>query len=379
MKLPFISNIGNFFPKFQPKAEKQAIPRSRPFRAVQIEVTSRCSTGCVFCPHDALSDRWVEGDISLRMYSECIVPHLDLFELVYLQGWGEPMLHPDLWDMLSMAQEKGCHTGFTTNGTWLENEQNNRLLDMGVDLISVSFAGTAALVHESLRTNSKFPALCHNFESLANLKKQRGMEKPWLELHFLMTRANLDEFPSLVELAASLGADEVVATNLTYSPSLTLDGQHIFGEQPLAEDIEIINQARQAAERLDIPLRVYPIQAEPQTLVCDADPVNSVYINHKGDVTPCVYLGLTVQGQIPRFYQGEAHPFDTISFGNVCTGGFAQGLQSMEREAFTSAFKGRNVGSSPLAMFTYLSTQSEEGELSPPPAPCQHCYKMLGV
>jgi MoaA/NifB/PqqE/SkfB family radical SAM enzyme len=378
MKLPFLSNIGNFFPKLQPKAGKLETPESRPFHAVQIEVTSRCSTGCVFCPHDALADHWVDGDISLHMYSECIVPHLDLFGLVYLQGWGEPMLHPDLWDMLSQAQDKGCRTGFTTNGAWLENEQNNRLVDMGVDLISVSFAGTAAPVHESLRTNSKFSMLCQNFESLANLKKRRGLDKPWLELHFLMTHANLEEFPALVELAASLGADEVVATNLTYSPNLTLDGQHIFGEQPLAEDIEIIAQAKLAAERLDIPLRIYPIQAEPQTLVCDADPVNAVYINHKGDVTPCVYLGLTVQGQIPRFYQGEAYPFDTISFGNVCNG-FAQALHSKEREAFTSAFKGRNVGGSPLAMFTYLSTQSETGELLPPPAPCQHCYKMLGV
>jgi MoaA/NifB/PqqE/SkfB family radical SAM enzyme len=354
MKLPLLSNISNFFPKLRPKSEKLPISASRPFRVVQIEVTSRCSTGCVFCPHDALSDRWVEGDIPLSMYSECIVPHLDLFELVYLQGWGEPMLHPDLWDMLSMAQEKGCRTGFTTNGTWLEDEQNKRLLDMGVDLISVSFAGTVASVHESLRTNSKFPMLCQNFESLANLKKQRGVNKLWLELHFLMT-------------------------NLTYSPSLALDSQHVFGKQPLPEDVEMISQAKQTAERLNIPLRVYPLQAEPQTLVCDADPVNAVYINHKGDVTPCVYLGLTVQGQIPRFYQGEAHPFDTISFGNVCTGGFAQALQSNEREAFTSAFKGRNVGNNPLAMFTYLSAQSEAGELSPPPAPCQHCYKMLGV
>jgi hypothetical protein len=26
-------------------------------------VTSRCGTGCLFCPHDALSADWVEGDL----------------------------------------------------------------------------------------------------------------------------------------------------------------------------------------------------------------------------------------------------------------------------------------------------------------------------
>jgi len=377
MRLPPLSNIGNFFPKLRPQTEK--LPDDhRPFRVVQIEVTSRCETGCVFCPHDALSNRWVEGDLPLDLYREKIVPYLDLFDLVYLQGWGEPMLHPHLWDMLSLAQEKACKTGFTTNGSYLQDDQNKRLVDLSVDMISVSFAGTAASVHESLRTNSEFPRLCKNFESLAKLKQQCGSNKPWLELHFLMTNANLSEFPSLVELAASLGADEIVATNLTYSPSLMLDGMHVFGEQPRSEDVKIINQAQQTAERLNIPLRVYPLQAEPNTLVCDADPINAVYVNHRGDVTPCVYLGLTVQGQVPRFYHGESHSFDTYSFGNVSEG-FDRVLEGKEREAFSITFKDRNAGSNPLAMLSLLSTQEEQAELSLPPLPCQHCYKMLGV
>jgi MoaA/NifB/PqqE/SkfB family radical SAM enzyme len=377
MKLPQLSNVANLFPKL--RSPQATTPTEEPpFRAVQIEITSRCSTGCLFCPHDALSDRWVEGDISLALFSDTIVPHLDLFDLVYLQGWGEPMLHPNLWEMLALAQEKGCRTGFTTNGAWLDCEQNERLLDMGVDMISVSFAGTAAPIHESLRINSKFPQLCRNFESLANLKKQRGSENPWLELHFLMTRANLGEFPALIELAASMGADEVVATNLTYSPNLALDCKHVFDEQPSPEDIEIINQARENAERLNLPLRVYPLQTEPNTLVCDADPVHTVYVNHRGEVAPCVYLGLTVEGQIPRFYHGVSRPFDTVSFGNVYTG-LDQALFGRERELFISAFERRNVGSNPLAMFAYMTDENSETGLPLPPAPCQYCYKMLGV
>jgi len=375
MKLPPLSNIGNFFPKLKPRAEKKT---QRPFHVAQIEVTSRCGTGCVFCPHDALSEAWVDGDIALEIYQQDIAPHLDLFGLVYLQGWGEPMLHPHLWDMLDLARQRGCRTGFTTNGARLEGEQNLRLLDMGVDLISVSFAGTTAPMHEALRTHSAFSRLCANFESLASLKHRRGSSHPWLELHFLMTRANLSEFPTLVELAASLGADEMVATNLAYSPSLALDHQHIFGEQPLAEDIEIINRSKQVATRLGMPLRVYPIHTEQNTLVCDADPLHTIYINHQGAVAPCVYLGLTVQGQIPRFYKGEAHPFEPVSFGNV-RDGLLRALEGRERKDFVGALRRRNVSSDPLTMFTYLAGHTGEDRLPPPPAPCQFCYKMLGI
>jgi hypothetical protein len=31
---------------------------------IQIEVTSRCQTQCVFCPRQALKDRWLHGDLA---------------------------------------------------------------------------------------------------------------------------------------------------------------------------------------------------------------------------------------------------------------------------------------------------------------------------
>lgn len=375
MRLPRLSGIGNFFPKPRRRA---ASKEKRPFSVVQIEVTSRCGTGCVFCPHDALAGKWIEGDLKIGEYRRHIAPYLDVFDLVYLQGWGEPMLHPDLWEMIGLAQEKGCRTGFTTNGTRLEGENNERLLDLGVDLISVSFAGTAAGMHESLRTRSDFARLCASFEGLANLKKQRGCERPWLELHFLMTHANLEELPSLVELAASLGADEVVATNLTYSPSPSLDRMHVFGEHPLVEDLETIHQAERTAQQAGIPLRTYPLQTEPETLVCDADPLNTLFINHLGQLTPCVYLGLTVQGAVPRYFHGQSHPFETISFGTISEG-LPQALQGKRRKAFVDAFQQRKMSNTPLVLLDVMSGQGEASEIPSPPIPCQFCYKMLGV
>jgi MoaA/NifB/PqqE/SkfB family radical SAM enzyme len=375
MKLSRLFSIGNFFPGQKPHTGSG---KKRPFPVVQIEVTSRCGTGCVFCPHDALSKKWIEWDLAIETYREQIAPHLDLFELVYLQGWGEPMLHPGLWEMIQIAKEKGCRTGFTTNGTWLDEEHNQKILDMGVDLISVSFAGTTASLHEALRTHSDFSQLCSNFQSLANLKKQSGCEHPWLELHFLMTRINLKDLPVLVELAASLGADEIVATNLTYSPSLELDKMHVFSEPPLPIDVEIICQAKETAARLKVPLRAYPLQTEPNTLVCDANPVNTIFINHRGEVTPCVYLGLTVLGAVPRYFYGESHPFKTISFGNI-QDGLLPALHGKEREAFVNQFVRRNMNGAPFAVLNYLSGPSGESEIPAPPMPCQHCYKMLGI
>lgn len=403
MKLPsflgrFIpSNLGNFFP-----AHHAATPDKdrRPYAVAQIELTSRCTTGCQFCPHDALADTWLTGDMPFDLFAGQVAPHLDLFSLVYLQGWGEPMVHPDLWAMISLAQEKGCSTGFTTNGKWLTPQNNERLLDQGVNLISVSFAGASAEQHQALRTHSDFDLLCRNFSDLAERKHSGNYQDPWLELHFLMTRPNLQDFPSLVELAARLGVDEMVATNLTYSPSLQLDQMHVFGEEPAEADLAIVETARQAAERLGLRLRVYPLKTEPRTLVCDADPLRSIYINHQGEVSPCVYLGLRLReaespgGQAmkataPRYFRAKStqaaewrpislEPGSPGQFGHVREG-LTQVLESKRRREFIRAFHNRNITRSPVVAFSYLAGADDHTELPLPPEPCRACYKMLGV
>ena len=110
MKLFNYLNFNRFLPRTRTTASE--VPQKRrPFSVTQIEITSRCQANCVFCPHDSLGSSWEAGDLPFRMYADNIVPHLEMFELVYLQGWGEPMLHPDLWDMLYLAQQKGCRTG----------------------------------------------------------------------------------------------------------------------------------------------------------------------------------------------------------------------------------------------------------------------------
>jgi MoaA/NifB/PqqE/SkfB family radical SAM enzyme len=50
---------------------------------------------------------------------EKISCYFDFVNFVDLSGWGEPLLHKRIYDMVKMAKEKKCFVGFTTNGTLL--------------------------------------------------------------------------------------------------------------------------------------------------------------------------------------------------------------------------------------------------------------------
>lgn len=46
---------------------------------------------------------------------DSLTPAFSLTDLVFLQGWGEPLLHPRFWDMVHRVKRAGCWVGFTTN------------------------------------------------------------------------------------------------------------------------------------------------------------------------------------------------------------------------------------------------------------------------
>ncbi|MGQ9491390.1 MAG: radical SAM/SPASM domain-containing protein [Anaerolineae bacterium] len=343
---------------------------------LQVEVTSRCLMRCSFCPNKLLGAAWQHADLPWEVFRDHVGPHLGRFELIYLQGWGEPLLHRHLWDMVRLAKQAGCRVGFTSCGGLFTEENVARILAAGVDLLSVSFAGASAAVHQALRVGSDFERLAANVRRLTERRSGRREAHLHLELHYLMMRPNMAELPAFVRLAAELGADEVVATNLTYAFTPELDSLRVFGPSPDPARLALVAEAEREAERLGIKFRAHGLTASDAVLVCDAQPEETAFINCRGEVTPCVYLGMPVVAPAPRYFEGELHPLTPVSFGRV-EDGFMAAWEGRPRRDFKAKFAARrSAGYSALLV---SATGGDVGDLPAPPEPCQHCYKMFGV
>jgi MoaA/NifB/PqqE/SkfB family radical SAM enzyme len=325
-----------------------------------------------------VNNQLIKGDLSFDRYQKFIVPYLSMFDWIYLQGWGEPLLHPNLWEMIALAQEHDCRVGFTTNGTLLRDSQIEKIIGMGIDMISISFAGASSVTHETLRRESHFNALVKRIGNLLKARDRAGSQKPWLELHYLMLQENIQELPGFVRMAADLGVDEVVATNLSYAPTLSLDEQRTFTTgSPADAWQDCVDRANQMAEELELQARIYPLEMEP-TLVCDAQPLTSIFINHLGEVSPCVYLGMARNGQISRYFDGQPAPFKRLSFGQI-EDGLDDVLHGARRTAFMQPFQARGKAASAGNRFLALLTGDPEISLPKPPEPCRNCYKLYGI
>ena len=348
----------------------------RPFEAFQIEVTSRCNLKCVMCPVTVLADRWPSLDMSWQTFDR-IGAAFDRVKWVYLQGWGEPLLHRRLLDMVERAKGAGCEVGFTTNGTRLTQETGARLLDRGLDLLAVSIAGATAATHEAIRVGSDFGRLLENIRRFLALRNERKAAKPKVELFFLMTPANLGELPAAVELAASLGADELVATNLDYVMTPALDELRAYSDSPPDPALRrALDEARAAAARTGIAFRPYSLERR-EMAVCDLDPLRILFVSADGSVSPCVYTALTGQPQIPRHFEGRQFNIAPVRFGNVNETPLMEIWNGTRYRAFRQLFARRVLGARTMALGALAGAGAADEE-APAPEPCRTCPKLYG-
>ncbi|OGA74763.1 MAG: hypothetical protein A3G27_09275 [Betaproteobacteria bacterium RIFCSPLOWO2_12_FULL_66_14] len=349
---------------------------ARPFEAFQLEVTTRCNLKCVMCPVTVFADHWPARDMSWETF-ERIATAFDRVNWVHLQGWGEPLLHRRLFDMIERAKSAGCKVGFTTNATRLTPKTDARLLDLGLDLMAVSIAGARAATHEAIRVGSDFAKLVDNLRRFLRLRAERGNPRPKVEVFFLMTRTNLAELPRAVELAAGLGADELVATNLDYVITSGLDELRAYSDSPPARDCrEALEEARAAARKTGIAFRPYPLQFR-EMAVCDLNPLKLLYVSADGSVSPCVYTSLAGLPEMPRVFEGRSLETPAVSFGNVNERPLLEIWESAAYREFRGRFA-RRVAGAGLAMLGAAAGAVPDEEL-PAPEACRTCPKLYGV
>ena len=349
---------------------------ARPFEAFQIEVTSRCNLQCVMCPVTVLADRWPARDLAWETF-ERVAEAFPRTQWVYLQGWGEPLLHRRIFEMIARAKSAGCQVGFTTNGTRLTPDNGERLLELGLDLVAVSIAGARAETHEAIRAGSDFAKLVANLRRFVARRAARRSALPKVEIFYLMTPGNLAELPEAVELASRLGVDELVATNLDYVITPELDSLRAYaGAVPARVHRDTMAKARLAATRGGVAFRPYPL--EPREMaVCDLNPLRILFISADGWVSPCVYTALTEQSEIPRFFEGAPASIPPVRFGNVRDRPLMEIWESADYHAFRQQFARRVLRAKTFSLAAAGADAGAEEETLAP-EPCRTCPKLYG-
>jgi MoaA/NifB/PqqE/SkfB family radical SAM enzyme len=360
---------------------------NRPFLAFQIQITSRCNLRCPHCTKNIFADQWIDGDMDMATF-RAISRAFPYLKQVYIDAWGEPLLHPGFWEMAAMGREAGCSVGITTNGTLINNEVALRLAE-AVDVIGISIDGATAGTFESIRQGANFRQVVEGVRALVAARRElRDDGYPLVSLLFLKSRRNIHELPDMVDLAGELGADEVIASNLTYVAKPgheILRAYSLQGASP--EYLAIVEEARKRAKDWGLGLRIYPL--EPKRVgFCEARPLEALHISWDGFVSPCVYLTLPVRGDtMDKVHEGESYRIPMTRLGNVNEMDLLDIWNSEAYRKFREPFAGRGAicGNASFGMtddggFEEIAAGTFSAlSRFPLPKVCHGCYKALGI
>lgn len=103
------------------------------FKRIYIEITSSCNLKCSFCQETKRPAHFMPIEDFGHILDE-IRPYTNY---IYLHVKGEPLLHPQLADILSLCRDCGITVNLTTNGT-LIRQRLDTLIKYPVHQINVS-------------------------------------------------------------------------------------------------------------------------------------------------------------------------------------------------------------------------------------------------
>jgi len=162
---------------------------------LDIEVTSRCNLKCPFCATTYRGKKITRGDLSYELLKKIIDEGAGqgLYGVKF-NIRGEPCMHPELDKFVKYAKEKGLiDVYFNTNALLLTEALSRKLIDAGLDRISISIEGYSKEVYEKYRVGGKFATLMRNLETLIAEKTKAGVTHPRIRIQSIMIPELVDD------------------------------------------------------------------------------------------------------------------------------------------------------------------------------------------
>ena len=139
-----------------------------------LESTNICNLRCVMCPNGLGLLTRAKGFMDYDLFTAIIdemAPHV---QTTTLHIWGEPLLHPRIYDMMAYCRSKGLHSEISTNATLLNEESSRSILDAGLGAIYLCLDGATRETYERVRRRADFEETRENILRFVEMKNERG-------------------------------------------------------------------------------------------------------------------------------------------------------------------------------------------------------------
>ncbi|MEZ5357860.1 MAG: radical SAM protein [Candidatus Zixiibacteriota bacterium] len=260
---------------------------------VEWEITYSCNLNCIHCNvvHNKLPN---ESDLNILQLKRIADMLADANVFRISVGGGEPLLHPNSYELLGYLVKLGFTPLLLSNGIMLSEDVIRKLLDIGIKKIQISLDGANPETYAKIRGRKNIYNLVINNAIRA---AQEGLE---INISTVLTKHNKDEIPEIIDICLQIPANcyRVVSYVHThsYGDNLQIDQRDLYS---IAQ--YLVQKERELKNRLQVytptPKFLHPedssaiIQriAPCKELMCEAGTILCT-ITPTGDLIPCTYF-----------------------------------------------------------------------------------------
>lgn len=187
---------------------------------VIIDLTEVCNLACSHCPHAGFqaSPRYGRHRLDPALNAKVVDEIRDrgAGQVQYLRytAEGEPLTHPDCYDMIEDAvRRSGVFVTLTTNGTLMRGQGIRRLIDSGVDMIDVSIDAHRPETYRQIRVGGDLERTRTNVLDLLETIRRSGA-KTKVVVSFIEQDLNRGEAAAFEQYWTEQGVERVVIRRL---------------------------------------------------------------------------------------------------------------------------------------------------------------------
>ena len=319
-------------------------------KKLYIEPSTRCNLNCKMCFRNTWFDESI-GDMSMDNYRHILHTMPRTVESIFFGGQGEPLVHREIIEMVSLAAKQGVDVELLTNGTLLNERMISGLIDAGLSRlwISIDDLDTGETVGSG---HSHSAAVLDNIR-LFNRMRQAKMSVCTLGITFVATKSNVHQLKKLPFFTVQYLIDEVNISNI--SPTDEESQQEMLYTNLVSMYTgpakgSVLPTVRMPYFDLNIPEAAEAVSGMMakqnfelffndqsvmrRTAYCRFIREGMCFVRHDGEVCPCMALlhnGYTYMSNVRRRIYRH-------SFGSTLSQGLEEIWNSAEYKAFRRKF-----------------------------------------
>jgi radical SAM protein with 4Fe4S-binding SPASM domain len=206
---------------------------------------------------------------------DCLGPYLLYAEF---QNWGEPLLHKDIYKMVSYAKNFGVYTLLSTNFQYFDKNSAEAMVNSKLDRLIVSIDGISQESYEKYRRGGDFCRAVENIKILINKKKKMKSRLPFVTWQYLVFRHNEGELSLAKKIADEVGVDQ-----LAYSSAfIAVDSAEYRDWLPIQERYRRYDLTKE----FNVSAGASSFLKPSMNVICNW-PWQAIVVNWDGSVSPC--------------------------------------------------------------------------------------------